>query len=98
MFLRKRTRTSENQQIGFIIIIIIMLSLFDTDSEDESLDGADTSPSEDDFVVKHIPMNEAISTVPASYAELLEVLLPRFQPHYNLKGISIEDQESLVKN
>lgn len=43
-------------------------------------------------------LQEAISSVPDGYAQLLEVLLPRFQPKYNIKGVTIEDQESLVNN
>ena len=39
---------------------------------------------------------EIITTAPRSLAALLEVLLPRLQPRAEVRGVSIQDQQSLV--
>lgn len=70
-------------------------SLFASDSEDESSsDGL--SDGEEQAVPSVLPLDEIITTAPRSLAALLEVLLPRLQPRAEVRGVSIQDQQSLA--
>ena len=41
---------------------------------------------------------DVIRDAPKNLNELLEVLLPRLQPRPEVRGVSMEDQQSLVKD
>ena len=41
-------------------------------------------------------LQEVIKHPPRSFAAALEILLPRLKPKPDVKGVSVEDQESFV--
>ena len=42
-------------------------------------------------------MQEAVSEVPRTFQDFLDILLPRIRPKPNIPYVSLEDQQSLVR-